>query len=289
MIRTRRKGFCIAALAMILIFSMAVFTGCKSDEPATPDGPDEPESDAVINVGSTEELLDAIESGARIVIAPGYYNMSEYIDTALEQEGEAWNERHPNVRIESCYDGAEITILNVNDMQICGGGQNMADTELVIDAAYGAILNFENCNNVVLSSMTMGHTVLADCAGNVVNFFACSDIELDSVDLYGCGVFGIAAYDGTSNMHVNNSVIRDCSYGPFSIIEGKGTYEFRDCSMTGSYGGGNFEKSRENKLEFYNCSFGQEESNTWLFRDEIYTEDCAWTEPSIYPDYGYDE
>lgn len=50
-----------------------------------------PEGDTV-TVGSIEELLEAIGPHTGILLKPGYYNMSEYIEYVWANEGESWNE-----------------------------------------------------------------------------------------------------------------------------------------------------------------------------------------------------
>jgi hypothetical protein len=52
---------------------------------------------------------------ADIVVTPGYYNMSNYIENVAANSIESWN-KAPSLRsLRDCYDGYEIVIQNTND------------------------------------------------------------------------------------------------------------------------------------------------------------------------------
>ena len=113
--RTHGLNVCIVLLLSTLLLS--VLAGCGGDggnpsgtdtpaisdtgnrEPPLPEGsgdevqhdPAPPEGDTV-TVGSIEELLEAIGPHTGILLKPGYYNMSEYIEDVWAREGENWNE-----------------------------------------------------------------------------------------------------------------------------------------------------------------------------------------------------
>ena len=120
----RKRSFYILIPAMLIILSALVLGGCKTE---------------FTHVGTTEELLEAIRPGARIFVEPGYYNLSEYIENVWEQEGMKWNDSHPYVKLEECYDGVEIVVENVDDLKIKGYEKNPWNTELVADPRYAAI------------------------------------------------------------------------------------------------------------------------------------------------------
>lgn len=237
-----------------------------------------------VTVSSTEELLDAIAPGVGILIEPGYYNMSEYLEEVWAQEGESWNERHPYVKLQDCYDGVEVVIRRVNNMSLYGNNEEL--TEIVIDPRYGQVFNFEECYDISLFGLTMGHTEVGECSGNVLDFYGCRDITLSAMDLYGCGVYGIGCYDGTGEMYVYSSTIRDCSYGALEIFDGNGRFEFHNCCLIGSEGYDHYEKSPYSELAFYECLFGDSETSYYMFREDVYTEDCVWSENYIYPDHS---
>ena len=246
----------------------------------------------IAHVSSTEELLEAIRPDVEIVLEPGYYNMSEYLEEVWATEGESWNERHPYVQLQECYDGVEVLIRRVDTMSIWGNNEDL--TEIVVDPRYAAVLNFEECYDITLSGLTMGHTETGDCSGNVLNFYRCRDIQLSAMDLYGCGVYGLGCYDGTGELYVYSSTIRDCAYGSMEIYSGMGRFEFRNCSLTGSNAFSYYEPSDYSELAFYECVFGDKETSYFMFREDIIAEDCVWSDNYEYPEYGgedwgYDE
>ena len=113
--RHRFSGFIFLALIILLL---PVLTGCGGD-PKTPVQTDSPsttvpnmvEEDSgneakhdsaspegdMVTVDSIEALLEAIAPHTGILLKPGYYNISEYIEYVWAQEGERWNEKHPYV------------------------------------------------------------------------------------------------------------------------------------------------------------------------------------------------
>lgn len=322
----RNHRLCRAAAAVLLALSVAALAGCASKNagtsppnpapqasvpaesgiaaaagsetaagevktdtgPAAADtGAGAPEADGSIHVHSMEELLDAIAPHANIVIDPGHYNLSETIkdlrDLAIY---DTWDEEHPYITLRDCFDGPELVIQDADGLDIRGGSEDPADTELVVDPRYATVLNFERCADPVVAYLTIGHSDGGDCEGNVLSFKACSGIRLNTVDLYGCGVIGIEMNEKSSDLYVFNSTIRDCEYGPFDISNSSGEIVFQDCVMTGNGWGGFYDDFGGSVLRFSGCTFGEMESNEWFFRDDIVREDCVWSEITQYPDYS---
>lgn len=274
----------ICAVFLSATFLLAALAGCGGDggnpsgtdtpaisdtgkgETSSPEGsgdevqhdPAPPEGDTV-TVGSIEELLEAIGPHTGILLKPGYYNMSEYIEDVWAREGESWNERHPYVQLRDCYDGVEVVIRRVDGLSICGDNENL--TEIVVEPRYAQVLDFYNCRNINLSAM----------------------------DIYGCGVYGIACYNGTGELYVYSSTIRDCACGVLNILDGNGRFEFHNCGLTGSSGYDQYEPTPYSELAFYECVFGANETSYYMFHENIYTEDCVWSENYEYPEYGYED
>ena len=240
-----------------------------------------------VSVSTSEELINAIAPNTNIVIKSGFYNLSNDIANIGEMQGETLNELNDHVKMRECYDGAELVITDLSYLSIRGETGKPNDTEIVVTPRYAAVINFEYCSNIDLSGITMGHTETGDCSGNVLNFSACQNINLNSVDLFGCGVYGIGAKNGTRDVYVNNTIIRDCSYGPMNIVDVYGKFEFTNCTLTGSDGFGWFDKTDDCSLTFRNCTFGYWETSYFMFLENITTENCIWSEEYIYPEYGY--
>ena len=138
-----------------------------------PSGDPQPTGDGKIHVSSTEELLEAIAPDASIVIEAGSYNMSDALEYLWKQGGEAWNEQHEYVQLKEVFDGVQFCVQNVKGLTIAGGSEDRAKTSLVIDPRYASVMYFEDCSDISLSSVTMGHTDMGDCSGNVIDLLGC--------------------------------------------------------------------------------------------------------------------
>lgn len=302
------------ALAMLLLLSFLLMAGCgkqtgepvKPSEPAqTPTPPvaaasakttetvetaavvetgtPQPE-DGMLRVSSVEELLKAVAPEVEILLAPGRYDLTEFLDGfANVRDQDAWNEEHPYVKLDGVFDGVEVTIRGVSGLSIKGGSDDPGETEIVTEPRYAAVMNFEDCTDVELACLTMGHTEQGDCSGNVLDFEDCGNICLRTMDLYGCGVYGIRAH-GCGDLTVSNSTIRDCAYGSVDIGESIGDNLFTACTLSGSNGAGYYTPTAVSTLAFVGCYFGEGESTGWYFRNTAAFENCEWSEPTSYPD-----
>lgn len=78
---------------------------------------------------------------------------------------------------------------------------------------YADVLAFSACSNVTLSGFTAGHTIEpGSCAGGVIEFRDCDNMQVDNCGLYGCGILGVYA-EYSKNIYVTNSDIYECSQG----------------------------------------------------------------------------
>ena len=240
-----------------------------------------------VTVTTAEELLEAIGPDTEILIGEGQMNLSTALQNLWDQGGSAWNAEHKYVQLQECYDGVELVIQDAENLRIAGASENPADTELVIEPRYGAVLTFKNCRNVEMASLTMGHTQMGECTGNVVNFSRCENALLQQLDLYGCGVYGLSAKD-SGNFHVRESILRDCSMGPVDIEGGSGFFRFYDCSLTGSEAYAYYDGIEDTQLYFNRCTFGPKETEYFWFREDLEAVNCSWSEDiEIYPEFGY--
>lgn len=240
------------------------FTDCDFYE--SNDGFPYTDDDGTVHVNTVEQLLSAIEPNASIELEPGYYNISDYI--LMMRSVDEWNAQHPYVEIVEVFDGHEVDIKNADGLSICSATGSKDDVEIVTSTRYAAIMNFTDSDNVILADMTMGHSVQSECAGNVVDFYNCANPYLTGMDLYGCGVCGIGAYD-VSGLEVNSTRIHDCSDGPVFLTGMTGSNKFTDCVMEDSNSWG-FIDEVARPISFTRCVFGREEA--YGFRDMDGTE-----------------
>ena len=237
-------------------------------------------------VSSTEELINAIKPGAGIIIAPGYYNMSEYLE---ELDPDSFNKSHKYVKLNKNYDGYELVIDDVDDLMISGGYADPDETMIVIDPRYSAVFRFEDCDGLQLNSFTAGHTKTGTCVGNVIDLYNCKNVGIYHVDLFGCGVYGLGIYMGSGDIRVYNSCIHDCEYGIFEMYALEGKVTFKNCLFYGSNSGGYLilmSEGEEYDVTFERCSFGEGETNGLCYNEGIECIDCLWSEVTFFPEWG---
>ena len=302
-----RKHFLNCLVAACLISSF-IFAGCgsdktpeaptaetvtetpevKSEETPTPAPTEEPEviPDESTHVDNVKDLLEAIKPGAKITIEPGLYNLE--LDKIWEEQGEAWNEAHEYLDIVDVFDGFELWIKNCDDLTINGGGNNFKETEIVVMPRYAAVMHFDKCKNLTVGNMTMGHTDTGTCTGNVIDLYGCKNAQINDMDIYGCGVYALGIWDGCADITVNNSVLRDCYYGPFEYHKGKGTLTFNECTLKDS-GWISYSPTSETKIVMNKCTLGDMETTSLDSIGVIETNDCTLGEVQPYEYAEYDE
>ncbi len=305
----------ITTVVMGAVLSLAVLAGCNGTAGGTQEGrglikdsprvtvvaeatpaptpADQPTpapavDDGTIYVDNVADLIEAIAPGAKIVLKPGTYNISDYIGQICSKDPEVWNRNHRYVEIREVYDGAELVIKDVEGLDLRGESDDRADTEVITDPRYAAVMRFEFCDELLLSGFTMGHTMTGMCVGNVVDLISCDSVIVDNMDLYGCGVTGLNLEYCSTFLRCSDTTIRDCSWGPLNDYNSRGEWKFYDCVFSGSDGGGYFPESKTLDIYFENCTFGDMETENFMFRDDITTKNCTWGDLSniTYPDYG---
>ena len=255
----------------------AATEGPKATAEATPT----PEAnDPWIHVDNMEDFVEAIGPGAQIRLETGSYSLSDYLEDAWDAEGEAWNRRHDYVQIREVFDGLELVIKDADGLVIKGGDSDCSGTELLTDPRYASVLNYEDCEQVVVSDITMGHTDRGNCVGDVIHCYNCKDVIVVNSDLFGCGVYGIYMDYCEGFLKCSNTAIHDCEYGPLYNVGSAGEWRFTNCRLVDSESGGYFPESPNLKLYFDNCEFGDRETENFMYRsDTTAVFNCKWGNP----------
>lgn len=233
-------------------------------------------------IDTVGEILESIEPGAYVIISDGYYNLTEFIDT-LDVDG--YNACHDYVQLEEVYDGYQVVIQNCSDLEIISLAFDNSKVEIVTDPRYAAVFKFNNCEAVGVSHVTLGHTDRGDCSGPVIELDSTTDFSTWGADLYGCGVYGIESYN-SGDIYVEDSTIRDCSFGPFNLLELTGEVTFDGCTLTGSDGMGYIQPSQY-FVRFQNCTIGDMETYEVLTAPNVTFTNCVFE--GEYPENGYGE
>lgn len=151
----------------------------------------------VVRVHNATELMAAMGSNRRILLAPGKYEIS----AALAGDNPVFQR-----------EGQLLYIDGVENLSIEGAGADR--TQIVIADTFSAVLNFRNSRNLQISGIEMGHVPQshAICLGAVLFFENSSQIRLNQLSLFGSGAFGIWA-EHTDHLRMRESVIKQCSQG----------------------------------------------------------------------------
>jgi len=263
--------------------------------------------DEAIHVSTAGEFLEAIAPGVVIELAPGTYNLTEYLREASDNVSDYVS--------RSFTDGWQAEIREVERLTIRGAKDGKV--EVVAEPRYSDVLYFNDCSDIVIENITFGHTIeQGNCQGAVLAFDYCRKISLDSLDLYGCGTYGVTA-DHTVGIALKDCIIRECSYGIVDLLCSDTVFEgctFRDnggfdmlslsgsfayfegCSFTGNNGDSflpaYYHSDSESGAHFECCTFGRWESqrlNEELTDHErfVFEDDCQFeSEITEYPDYS---
>ncbi len=207
---------CGAAIGPQTLRNTQTLAASVSDVPPTPQ-PDEAERSGV-TVSNIDELLAALAPNAIIFLAPGVYNLADAKDygRTYDEGCYTWND---------AYDGYELVIRNLDGLVLTGlPGDTGAEIVINAEPRYAEVLRFENCRDLLLSTLTLGHTQEpGQCAGGVVELDSCSNVRILSCKLYGCGVMGVTAQN-CDTVRVEESAIYECSSG---AVWCRGTRDFR--------------------------------------------------------------
>lgn len=233
-----------------LCLSLFVLGSCTRPSDSTARNAEQQEK--VFPVNNAEEFINAIGSNRTIEVSPGDYILSAIPDRYMH-----------HIRWDPEFDGKTITIRNVENLVI--KGSDRSTTQLLVNPRYVFVLNFENCKQVTLQGLTLGHTPEKGvCTSGVIGVNNCQDFSIDNCDLFGCGTEGLTL-ENVQSLSFNNSIIRECSYGIMSI-KGCKNLLFNKSTFTKNeqYYGINI--SDTNKVVFSSCDFSNNKVDGPLFQ-----------------------
>ncbi len=167
-----------------------------------------------VAVSNAKELFAAIAPHTTVTLAPGVYDLSDWVES-LPNNGSAPVSGNPYVTFENVGDGWQVNINGVEGLTLYG--EYAGQTAIVTKPRYANVLCFNGCSDVGLVGLVVGHTPdQGHCTGAVLRFETCADVALHGLDLYGCGTYGLEAYN-VVGLTMGDSVIRDCTYGIMTL------------------------------------------------------------------------
>ncbi len=175
-----------------------------------------------VSVTTVDELLSAIGPDRTIVLEGELFDLSTASNYgSVGGEYYFWNQS---------YDGPELVIQNVSGLTITAADTASGATTLAAIPRYANVLSFRNCENLFLGGFTAGHTKEpGSCSGGVLDFQGCSQVMVEKMRLYGCGILGIQT-SNCATMSVLRTEIYECSQGAANFFQTDGIV-FEDCDI----------------------------------------------------------
>lgn len=194
-------------ITLLMIFMM-LLSACGGSPAPTAETTAAGDASNVVKVSTVDEFLAAIVPGNTIELAPGEYRLEEASDYGNSQS------RYYTWEGLGLGDYG-LQIQYVNGLTIRGAGKDA--TKLTIDKRPVNVLNLNNCNDITVSDMTLGHTEMTEaCEGGVIWAEDTDNSTFRNLGLFGCGTLGVIAFDCV-NLTVDACEIYDCSIGGVQI------------------------------------------------------------------------
>ena len=207
--------------------------------------------DAQYYVDSVEELMDAIGPGRDIHLEPGTYNLTTWMEKVMGPTPD-WD--NPYVIINEVSDGYEVQILGLKNTEFLSSDGKAGSVKITVEPRCASVLSFYDCDNVMLTNLTLGHTSgKGECTGAVITAAGCGELWMDGLDLYGCGAYGISM-DDVMGVYAENCVIRDCTEGLMKCSDAQ-IARFFGCQFRKTRGQHLISAAGDSWLIFEECSF----------------------------------
>lgn len=203
-----------AVLAITLLTGCGIAAGpvSKKTSETTDVAPDV--KGGVVKVKNVDEFLAAIAPDTVIELAEGVYDLSTASNYG-EDSGSDYYSWSTEVVAEAHEVDAELIIHDVNGLTIRGAG--IEDTTVAAVPRNANVIKFEGCKNITVSELTAGHTKEPGlCSGGVIFLDNCSEINVDTCGLYGCGTIGVNGF-GCEKLNITNCDIYECSDGAVDV------------------------------------------------------------------------
>ncbi len=237
--------------------------------PVSPDKVEVMTAPAPVTVSTVEEMMDAIRDRATVLLAPGTYNVTEWITSAGEEDLGIWARSTQPHNAQGLYDSGfddqpELTVAGMRQLTIASADPKHPAL-IVCEPRYSNVIAFFNCKELTLRDLIVGHTPEPGfCTGAVLKLSNCSASRLEGCELYGCGTYGVTA-ENSWDLRLSRCEIRDCTYGCLDFRYVSDAFvsdtKFHDCE-----GYTNFCFSGS-IVEFTGCDF-RNLKDTFLYLDD---------------------
>ena len=161
------------------------------------------EAQTQVTVTTADEFLKALAPNTEIIVDADLIDWSKAAGYG-RTNGEYY-------RWDDPYDGPQLVITGVSNLTIRGAGEDHTVNVLSAVPRYAYVVMFENCSNIHVVGLTVGHTEEpGSCRGGVLGFRNSQDILIENCGLFGCGTIGVMG-ESSKNMQIINNDIYECS------------------------------------------------------------------------------
>ena len=208
-------------LFLSILLAASLLCGCgapQSAPEATPSASDE----NVVVVSDVVSLLGALAPNTVIEIDAEYLLLDRAPDYGFGYSTGAytWRQLDPGEYM--------LVVRGLDGLTIRGRG--MGQTTLSTGSRVSDVIRFEDCRDLTLEGMTLGHrSEVSGCSGDVLSFNGCDDVMLRNCELFGCGVIAVNAYLCT-RLYLEGCTLRDCTMAALNITCCT-DFQARDCEI----------------------------------------------------------
>jgi 3D (Asp-Asp-Asp) domain-containing protein len=226
-------------------------------------------------VNNTTQLLEALGSNRIIHIQQGDYVLNDL--NALPAEARSnfnsttdWSTFYSTDAYT--YQGwgpgnkseIALTLVNLRNTTFIGEG----DVRFIVDNELVSVLRIENCAKLDFENIYMVHDVGGYCGANVLDMFYSDEIEFEYCVFDGSGEIGVLA-EACYSAYFTNSDFTNCTNGAIDFSDSDAIFDYCNfnnnsiySSLVGAYG--------YSSLDFYDCSFTNNEANAREISEETY-------------------
>lgn len=231
-----------------------------------------------VRVENALEMLRALKSNRHIIITEtGTMNLTQELNELIDEGeiepyyiGDGVKRTDGGVFYVNEYDGNTIVISKLHDVFIEGEKKGGAD--LRVEPRYADVLRFENCRNIALRYLTMGHFEAGSCSGDVVVFERTKNALVEDCHIFGCGVNGLSA-NNASNIVVNDSHLYGCSDRAVNLDDTE-NIAFNNCEIYDNDCGALYTNEGCDKVVFNNCHFYDNRGTLFYCNSEVKLKQC---------------
>jgi hypothetical protein len=205
-------------------------------DPGAATGPEAAEStDGLreVEVTTAAELVAAIAPHTRVVVATDEIRLHELWPTVEiplwddTQDGPPPPENTEWVRWTNPYDGWQLEIYDVEELQLVGRGSPAP--RILTNPRGSFVLKFVDSAGITLEHLTLGHTTDGFCRGGVLAFEKTKQIRIRDAELFGSGTYGVELAE-VEDASFEEVTIRGCTYG-IAVLRAASGVVFNGCTF----------------------------------------------------------